>query len=187
MLRRRYQQVLVACLLALPFSACAGAECSSGSGHCDGNVAWACNGGGDKGPLKWETTTCGAGTTCENGVCFADPPVACKADRVGTWGCDPSNTYPGQCLAAGYWAWALDRKCATSSGFTCQSGKVVQDGTEVWMAACVLNSTCPPTSSTPLCHNDIVTACTPLGMEGWVRDCAAEGKVCGNGTCTSRN
>ena len=181
--KQKAMQAMIAIFMITMFPACQDAECSSGDDHCDGSVAWACNGGGDKGALKWETRTCEEGTTCKGGVCFSPPLVACLPEQEGQWGCNPARTYPGQCTAACYWAWDLGQYCEPPDT-RCELGWIDDNGTQVSAAMCVMPlSTCPPQSSTRVCHNDIVTACTPLGFQGKVQDCAAEGKVCRNGAC----
>lgn len=188
MSRTSFLKGILAGLLALSFTACAGAECSKGKDYCEGNVAWECVGGGDQGALKWETSTCGDGTTCMNGVCFAERLIACPPERVGTWGCAYPSPYPGQCTEAGYWAWDLSRKCDDLAGFTCKAVEVGETASRAWVATCVqTDSTCPPNNPNPVhvCSNDILTACTLFGMQGLLQDCAAEGKVCSNGECSA--
>jgi hypothetical protein len=186
MTRTCFLRTILVVLAALSFGACAGADCSKGKDYCEGNVAWACVGGGDQGALKWQTSTCGEDAECKNGVCFSKPVLACPPERIGTWGCHLQSTYPGLCTEAGYWAWDLDRNCDLPD-FQCNAHVVKQDGVDAWMADCVMMSICSLGASAPApsCHNDVLTVCTALNYQTLVKDCAAEGKVCLQGECSA--
>lgn len=172
----------------MALQACGDDVCSPEDDHCQGNVAWVCNGGGDKGPLHWESQDCGReDLVCRNGVCFATPLVPCSLEEAGQWTCDPTGRVPGRCSEAGFWGWDVSRPCDPDRDETCATGQVVQDGQTITLAMCVLATptACSAESSGPACDGDRVTDCTPIGRLAIVRDCAADGMVCGQGTCVT--
>lgn len=182
---RRLSLTVLSSALTIVANACSADQCSMGHDYCDGNVAWVCNGGGDKGPLVWESQKCEDGSTCFNGACFTDPLMPCSASEIGQWTCTPDRRYIGLCSPAGYWGWDTSHSCEAARQEICQEAQILQDGQALVLAQCVLTpvSKCPPESSNPTCVEDAVTDCTSIGYRARVRDCAAAGLVCRKGEC----
>ncbi len=172
-------------LLMIAVNTCSTSACSVGDDHCDGNVAWVCNGGGDKGPLRWEFHPCEDNTTCIKGTCFTDPLIPCNTSEIGQWTCSADQRYVGLCSHAGYWGWNTSHPCELTRQETCQKATVIQDGQSLVLAQCVLTplSSCRPDFPNPGCLDTAVTDCTPIGYRARVRDCAVEGMICQDGAC----
>ncbi|MBP7125611.1 hypothetical protein KBD49_04515 [Myxococcota bacterium] len=178
----------LAAALAVLLDSCSDDECAVEDDHCRGNVAWVCNGGGDKGPLKWETWDCDReGLLCRNGACFAEPLVPCDPGDAGQWTCDPEGRMPGRCSEQGFWGWDASHRCEPDRNETCATGRITQDGQEVTLALCVLDppSDCSPGTATRRCQGDLVIECTPIGLWGITTDCHAAGETCFEGTCSA--
>jgi hypothetical protein len=184
MMSRCVVLMAMAGLLAAAVSSCAGPECSINEDHCVGNVQWSCQVGETAGGYHWESKDCGDAAQCLNGTCFAKPLVLCTAAEEGYSKC-LAGRYTGRCTEDGAYAWDMTSDCTAKSGQACVSGKDLAgapDGPSLAMCA-YTDSTCPPGTSQPTCHNDILTDCNVLGYQAMVKDCAAERKVCRNGAC----
>jgi hypothetical protein len=177
--------VVSAALLAVALPSCSGdGDCSAADDRCDGNVAQACTGTGSA--ASWETRDCGETATCLKGMCYPKPFKTCTAAEEGTGLCDVSGRYPGRCTEDGAYLWDLATDCRARSDQECRVGLNPEDEQGPRLALCVYPlNTCPPGSSHPLCHDDVLTDCAPIGYEALVQDCAADGKVCRNGACTA--
>ena len=115
------------CCLAIP-GCTEGSRCfSSSTDHCEDNVAWVCNGGGDKGALRWETYDCGTDLVCVEGSCLYEPLVTCAAAQVDTYTCDATGRFVGRCTAIGYWAWDKDNPCDATPDQVCRDGACVPE------------------------------------------------------------
>lgn len=159
-------------------------QCSARSvPYCDGQTAWFCNGGGDKGPLKWESHACSADQQCIRGQCLSEPLVSCPEEKRGREGCSPDGLHLGWCTDAGYWSWMF--VCDPKLNSVCEERVVNDSGHDEMRVSCVLTSheTCAEQDSRA-CRGDVRLECTGNGLWGWPRDCAAEGMVCREGECT---
>jgi hypothetical protein len=134
-------------------AACSSDECPVEDAYCDGNVAHYCNGGGDKGPLKWESSECSGGTICMKGACLVQPLVACSTPHARA--CSEDGQRAGQCLSSGYWRW--EETCDAALGETCLPGST--HGADEPNPACVFPSlgTCSP--GLMMCHQDLALYC----------------------------
>ncbi len=136
-------------------AACSDDTCTDDKAYCDGNVAHYCNGGGDKGPIKWESLTCEPGLICMKGDCLIPPVVACSTPDSSA--CFEDGQVPAFCRRSGYWMW--QQRCDATLGEACVSG-VSRDSNERTWAACLVPSLGTCTEMSPrMCYQNRALAC----------------------------
>lgn len=160
---------------------CGEDPCTAGQRRCSGEERQVCVDG--PGGASWVTDACPENATClGDGQCGALPILPCDPE-VATERCDASNRIPGVCTD-GVWLHDLDRACRIPEE-TCQTAIDQTGGAAVLRALCVLDppSLCTPGSASGFCHNDLVAACSPVGLLVLVEDCRATGTTCRQGAC----